>query len=226
MVGTTRQGRSIEEELTDALAWDARLSGCHIEAQLVEGIATLSGFVELPSQKLIAVDIASRIKGVSRVVDDLVVRPSETRTDQEMAADVCLSLKQDIRVDEKDIIVSVSGGFVTLSGTVRSQEESRAAVEDVWTIKGVKSVINNIRVLPPQVRAEEAIEQRILAFIGGERRVLDPTRISVRCRDGVVYLRGAVSSPGERRVVEDYVRSIEGVDKVRNELAVEPVGNE
>jgi osmotically-inducible protein OsmY len=59
------------------------------------------------------------------------------------------ALTQHPDVDASDIEVQVSGDEVTLTGTVNTRYEKRAAADCIWDVAGVRDVHNHIRVLTP-----------------------------------------------------------------------------
>ncbi|HVY82509.1 MAG TPA: BON domain-containing protein [Steroidobacteraceae bacterium] len=73
-----------------------------------------------------------------------------SRSDQRITEDVSDRLTEDWAVDASDIEVSVTGGEVTLSGTVPTREQKRRAENIAAEVLGVKDVQNNIRVRQQQ----------------------------------------------------------------------------
>lgn len=72
-----------------------------------------------------------------------------TRSDQRITEDLCEHLTRDHHVDPSDISVNVSGGVVTLGGTVRSRW-MKHRIEDIAALcDGVRNVENNIQVPAP-----------------------------------------------------------------------------
>ncbi|MFV0623362.1 BON domain-containing protein [Sphingomonas sp. ac-8] len=69
-----------------------------------------------------------------------------TRSDDRIREDVCDRLRDDPRTDASDIEVSVSGGEVTLFGTVTDRGSKRSAEDCVDRVSGVQHVQNNLRV--------------------------------------------------------------------------------
>ncbi|WP_341018872.1 BON domain-containing protein [Brevundimonas diminuta] len=69
-----------------------------------------------------------------------------TRSDERIREDVSDRLSDDWRVDASDIEVSVTGGEVTLGGTVRSRDDKRRAEDLADDCSGVKHVQNNLRI--------------------------------------------------------------------------------
>lgn len=69
-----------------------------------------------------------------------------TRSDERIGEDVNDRLADDPYLDASEIEVGVSGGEVTLSGTVDSRQAKRRAEDLVDAISGVKHCQNNLRV--------------------------------------------------------------------------------
>ncbi|WP_244464993.1 BON domain-containing protein [Candidatus Filomicrobium marinum] len=68
-----------------------------------------------------------------------------TRSDDRIREDVCDRLCDDPHIDASDIEVTVSGGEVTLEGTVRDRFAKRHAEDLSERASGVKHVQNNLR---------------------------------------------------------------------------------
>jgi osmotically-inducible protein OsmY len=68
------------------------------------------------------------------------------RSDERIREDVSDSLTDDPDVDASEITVETRGGEVTLTGTVQTREEKRAAEACAEECSGVREVINQLRV--------------------------------------------------------------------------------
>ncbi|HEX3478397.1 MAG TPA: BON domain-containing protein [Kofleriaceae bacterium] len=71
---------------------------------------------------------------------------SYRRSDDRIRELVCESLTDDDEIDASDIAVSVTGGEVTLSGTVDDRHAKRAAEDCAYSVTGVRDVQNRLRV--------------------------------------------------------------------------------
>lgn len=80
------------------------------------------------------------------------------RSDARIHEDVCDHLSEDGHVDARDIVVAVSNGEVTLSGTVPERSHKRRAEDLAEGISGVRNVQNNLRVADAAQRADELAE--------------------------------------------------------------------
>ncbi len=75
-----------------------------------------------------------------------------TRSDQRITEDLCESLTRDDHVDPSDISVNVSGGVVTLGGSVRNRWMKHRTEDLAAACEGVRNVENNLHVptaVPP-----------------------------------------------------------------------------
>lgn len=68
------------------------------------------------------------------------------RSDERIREMVCESLTEDDQIDASHIEVAVSGGEVTLSGTVDDRRAKREAEDCAFSITGVRDVQNQLRV--------------------------------------------------------------------------------
>ena len=68
------------------------------------------------------------------------------RSDDRIREDVCDRLSEDPWIDAGDVEVTVRGGEVTLSGTVRDRADKRRAEDILENVSGVREVHNNLRV--------------------------------------------------------------------------------
>lgn len=117
------------------------------------------------------------------------------------------------------IDVKTEGGIVTLTGEVRDLLTKRRAVEVAGAIRGVRGVVDTLRV-EPVARADSAIRADVVAGLSVEP-VTDSYEIAVEVNGGTVTLRGTVQSAQERNVAERVAAAVPGVRDVRNDLAVQ-----
>jgi osmotically-inducible protein OsmY len=130
------------------------------------------------------------------------------------AAEHILSWHSDL---PKTIQVSVSNGWLTLSGAVRWYFEKEEAESSVRSVKGVSGVVNNIEVknIPAISDVGGQIRERLERAVG-----LDANRIDVVTGEGQVALHGVVHSSHEADVVRKAAWSVPGVTSVEDHLVV------
>jgi len=69
------------------------------------------------------------------------------RSDERIREDVCERLTMDHDVDATEIEVAVEGAIVTLNGSVNERHAKRLAEDIAESVRGVKDVQNNLRVV-------------------------------------------------------------------------------
>lgn len=137
-------------------------------------------------------------------------------------SDITLAIKAELVLDEAVsshlIDVSTKNGIVTLSGKVNNILSKERATRVAETIKGVRSVINTIKVVPPQ-RSDKALSEDINAALL-EDPATDSYEIGTVVENGKVVLTGTVDSWQEKMLAEKVVKSVRGVKKVDNNIGV------
>ncbi len=124
-------------------------------------------------------------------------------------------LKDDaIKIESKD-------GVVTLTGTVAEEPHKTLAQETVASLPGVKSVNNRLEFKgePVASSADAMVSSRVKLELSSHRN-LSATETDVQVKDGIVTLRGEATSQAQRDLISEYVRDVEGVKDVKNDMVV------
>lgn len=216
-------------ELTDAeitTAIDAQLmrrlttNAFHaIDVATRNGTVTLNGRVRDLLTKRRAVEIAGSIRGVRGVVDLVRVEPV-ARTDDAIRADVVAGLRVEPVTDEYEIAAVVTGGTVTLRGTVQSAQERNVAERVAAAVPGVRAVRNDLAVQYATTRTDAEIEADVRSRLRWDARI-DARNVQVSVRNGTVVLSGDVGSVSER-VLAVNDAWVNGVRIVTDRLRVVP----
>ena len=119
-----------------------------------------------------------------------------------------------------DIKVKSKDGVVTLTGTVSEESHKSLAEETVAGLPAVKSVENKLEVKGdrPAEKTDAWLLTKVKTTLLFHRNVSAKTEVDVK--DGIVTLRGPSDSQAEKDLTTEYVRDIEGVKDVRNEMTV------
>lgn len=134
----------IAEAIDLATTIDPRIVGTGVTARVAAGVVTLHGVVPRLAARQAAEQIAADTPGVRKVVNRLVVRATEPRIDEIVAARVETALARDLATNTKEIAVTVREGTVVLHGTVDTAEEIARAERLAQAVHGVKSVENRV----------------------------------------------------------------------------------
>lgn len=120
-----------------------------------------------------------------------------------------------------DIQIHSQDGVVTLTGTVAEEPHLLLAAETVADLPGVKSVDNKLEVVGgiPEKNSDAWIQMRVKNMLMLHRN-LDSANTEVNVKDGLVTLHGEVNSQAEKGLTAEYVKDIEGVKDVDNQMTV------
>lgn len=142
----------------------------------------------------------------------------ENITDEEIAIAVELELIYDEPVSSHLIDVATHDGVVRLSGTVSTMLGRERAATIAESVKGVRSVVNDISVVPVD-RTDAEIESDITAALATDP-VTDSWEIDLSVSRGRVTLKGSVDTWGEKRFADRVVRGVKGVKEVENDILI------
>jgi osmotically-inducible protein OsmY len=128
---------------------------------------------------------------------------------------------------EGHVKVSVKDGVVTLRGAVQDPDQKTLAEDTVSNLPGVVTVVDKIKVeSEPAEHSDSWIALKIRTQLLIHANV-SATETKVDVADGVVTLTGTVDNAAQKDLTEAYVKDVEGVKSVNNELVVKsPAENE
>lgn len=121
----------------------------------------------------------------------------------------------DIKIESKD-------GIVTMTGIVSGNYHRVLAQETVAGLPGVKSVDNKLELkgAAPTASSDAWVRDNVVATLLFHRSVRPATTV-VNVKEGVVTLRGEASSQAQKELTTEYVKDVDGVIDVNNEMTVE-----
>lgn len=162
---------------------------------------------------------------VAFLVTSVPVWASEIDDKTESAAKNSYIFKTFLKGD--NVKVYSKNGAVTLSGTVDHDSHKRLAEETVANLPSVKSVDNRLELKGehPSESSNEWIAMKVNTMLVLNRNV-SPSNTNVYVEEGVVTLRGKATSEAQRDLITEYVRDINGIEGVRNEMTVTPLATE
>lgn len=146
------------------------------------------------------------------------------KTDSKLRADVEAELAWDARIDNREILVAVKDGVVTLGGHAPTYVDKWGAERAAKNVVGVLAVANEIDVKPPLVRSDQEIAAATLNALKANVSV-PASDIKVVVADGWVTLDGKVAHWHQRKAAEDAVQSLWGVKGINNAIEIRPQVN-
>lgn len=211
----------LKTAIMDELAWTASVDAERIGVAITDGAVTLSGDVRSYPEREAALHAAMRVRGVTAVVDEMVVRHTSDMPDDADIAREAAAVFDHLTVilPRGSVQTSVHDHVITLSGTVNWQYQREAAQQAVTTLPGVTGVHNMIALKPTVEVSGPDAKVRITAALVRDAQ-LDARRIHLDVTGSRIRLTGSVSSLAERRQVEQAVWFMPGVTHVTNELSV------
>lgn len=122
---------------------------------------------------------------------------------------------------DDQVKVKASEGAVTLSGTVRDPDLRTLAENTVRDLPGVVAVKNEIKI------SAEDVDKKSDSWIAFKARATLLTKANISSsntkldvKEGVVTLTGSAENEAQRELTEAYIKDIEGVKSVNNQIAV------
>lgn len=146
---------------------------------------------------------------------------AKKKSDKDLRMHVLDELDWEPSIDAGEVGVAMSEGVVTLTGTVTSYAQKRAAERAVLRVEGVKGVANDIKVEIPEEHQRNDTDITKAAIRAIEWHTQLPAEdIKVKVENGWITLQGSVEWNYQRSRAERAVRYLVGVRGVSNQLKV------
>ena len=122
---------------------------------------------------------------------------------------------------EDDIKIQSKNGAVTLTGIVSEEYHKSLAQETMAGLPGVKSVDNRLEIkgAPPTANSDAWLRDKVKVTLLFHRSV-SAAKTEVDVKDGIVTLRGHAASQAQKELTTEYVKDIEGVKDVKNDMTL------
>ncbi|MEO8902808.1 MAG: BON domain-containing protein [Polyangiaceae bacterium] len=243
--GAPRSDREIASALDNEMLTDPRIASTHVVPIVKGGVVTLTGTVETLRARRAAETAAHNTVGVFSVNNQLIARRDQSASDQTLQGRLEDALIFDPLTDARSIHLTVSGGRVTLTGSVETFFESAEAFDVASRFANITSVDDQLAVrdqatpyvhspwldpfapdvdsqyvigIRPQA-SDTDIKHRIQADLKRSLFV-GPEDLQVRVEDGKATLTGTVHTYRERQAAADSAVGA-GASAVDNELKVD-----
>jgi hyperosmotically inducible periplasmic protein len=141
-------------------------------------------------------------------------------SDSWLTAKTKIALFGDDRIKGGQVSVETVEGVVSLRGKVDSDNAKAAAASVAQAVDGVKSVRNDLQVVPAGDRkvvdtSDKDITRQVEGRLANDAQL---KKVDVRTDGGAIILTGAVSSIGASARASELARGVPGVRMVKNEL--------
>jgi hyperosmotically inducible periplasmic protein len=232
-VKDSTQDATTTSSVRTALLLSKHVSPYEIKVQTTESVVTLEGQVPSEQIKAVAGAIVQDTSGVKELHNNLVINPSTARNSEaeglgERVADLEIKtmasegLSQNDALADQHIGTDVSKRMVTLSGTVQTVAQKYSAEQTVWQVSGVQGVTDNLVAADAQTNPESTDDKLAhrVEFELYSTKAISLKTMQVHADNGTVTLTGNVPSLAESLLAEKTAKSVEGVRKVVNTLAV------
>ena len=233
VVKDSTQDAETTSSVRTALLLSKHVSPYEIKVETTQGVVTLDGQVPSEQIKAVAGAIVQDTSGVKELHNNLVINPSTARNseteglgdrvaDLEIKTMVSEGLSQDEALADQHIGTAVSKRTVTLSGTVQTVAQKYSAEQIAWQVSGVQGVTDNLAAADAQTNPESADDKLAhrVEFELYSTKAISLKTMQIHADKGTVTLTGNVSSLAESLLAEKTAKSVEGVRRVVNTLAV------
>lgn len=128
-------------------------------------------------------------------------------------------------LNDDSIRVASKDGVVTLTGSVTEEPHKKLAAETVESLPGVKSVDNQLVWKGEKIAgsSDALVRERVkLAML--YQRNLSTAKPEIHVQDGVVTVRGEAASKAQIDLATEYIKDVDGVKEVKNDMVVANAG--
>lgn len=138
----THSDADIAHAAQNVLAWSSAVPRDCVKIQVENGWVTLSGSVDWDYQRRSAAGAVRYLAGVKGLTDNISIETDSPsgRIKESIEA----SLVRRFDAEDQNIVVSVSGKTVTLSGNVTSWWQRDRARDSAWNAPGVQHVTDHL----------------------------------------------------------------------------------
>ena len=141
---SNRSDADIARTAENVLEWTTNWPKDHIKVMVEKGWVTITGMVDYEYQRQLASSAVRHLMGVTGVSNQVTIKSKLTSST--VKSDIEAALKRRALTDAQEIMVTVNGSKVTLTGVVHSWSERDMVSDSVWNTPGVTDVNDNISV--------------------------------------------------------------------------------
>ncbi|MCB2180521.1 MAG: BON domain-containing protein [Desulfobulbaceae bacterium] len=164
--------------------------------------------------------VALLVVAVALLVSVGPVLASATGTDERIESAAKQSYVFKTYLKDDDVTIESKDGVATLTGTVVEESHKSLAQDTVANLPGVKSVENKLEVKgePLAEDSDVWVSMKVKSALLFHRHVSAMTQVNTKA--GIVTLQGEADSQAQKDLTTEYVKDIEGVKGVENEMTL------
>jgi osmotically-inducible protein OsmY len=214
-----RTDHQLQQAIESELEWTPDVDAADIGVSVEDGAVTLSGELDDYAERIAAKRAATRVRGVTAVVDNMTVRSQDSTwavSDTDIGKAVVSALKASSTVPDT-VKAEIKAGVVILTGRVQWDFQRNAARRAVEHLRGVVSVDSRITLSP---RASSKDTAHLIKEALVRNASVDADRVTVIADGTVVTLTGTVTSWSERNQAGYAAWSSPHVTEVHNLITV------
>ncbi len=189
-----------------------------INIQVENGYMTLTGIVDVLSEKKAVEELVRSIPGVKSVENALTIGMDRNIADKDITEEIINRFKSDRRLEDDNIGATTKQGIAQLQGSVKQLAEANIAFELASSVMGVKDVINQLKIESPNSPHDDASLTNAIERSFSLSGKVSAQDIKTQCYNGTVYLDGTVDTPKEKKYAEQLAATVPGIKKVANRL--------
>lgn len=209
----------IKKEINNTLEWDSRVFSENVKVKVDDSEVTLTGVVESFAARNAAESAAWLTQGVTDVDNLLTVEIDVVELPVTLQERVRATLVSHSGVNTRDIVVKADNNKVELEGSVPNYWQRILAEDLAADTVGVKTVENELAIVPEEDLSDELIAASITSALERED-IIDPDKITVDVNEGRVELSGAVDSQDVREAAYAAAAKTLGVTEIENDILI------
>lgn len=143
-----RSDTDIALAIADGLEWSDVVPEAQLQITVDDGVVTLRGSVSWRYEALEAEQLASKVKGVTDVVNEIAVDSPTSDDDVDVQMEIERAIQRNAGLDAQQIDVDLADSTVTLRGVVGTWSERDEAERVAWRSPAITRVNNELRIAP------------------------------------------------------------------------------
>lgn len=155
-------------------------------------------------------NVAMSEKGVTNTFDDVIILTK---------INTLLINEPGIKIS--DIDVTINKGEVLLTGIIDEPSKRLLLIKKIWKIKGVKKIFNEIEINKNYTISERykdfLLTSKIKTYLLFNSKIYS-TNYTIDSFKGNIYLMGITTNFDEIEIIENYIKNISGVKKLKTML--------